>query len=60
MEREYRYLPFPPPSPLPMMNVLMAEIIYSWFSFGLLRDLQGQPVQLLQFTNEKTETNEVK
>lgn len=31
-ERKYGYPPFSPP---PMMNVLMAEIIYNWFGFGL-------------------------
>lgn len=56
MERKYRYLRFSSP---PTMNVLMAEIIYSCLVLDC-RDLAGQPVQLLQFTNEKTETNEVK
>lgn len=37
----------------------MGEIIYSWSSL-VLRDLWGQPVQLLQFTNEKAETGEVR
>lgn len=40
MKKEYRNLRFPPASPLPMMNVLMAEIIYSWFSFGLLETFE--------------------
>lgn len=37
----------------------MTEIIHSWSSF-VLRDLWGQPVQLLQFTNEKAETRELR
>lgn len=49
----------PPPYFPAMMNVLMGEIIYSWSSL-VLRDLWGQPVQLLQFTNEKAETGEVR
>lgn len=51
--------PRPNPHFPAMMNVLMREIIYSWSSL-VLRDLWGQPVQLLQFTNEKAETREVR
>lgn len=42
-----------------MTSILMVEIIYSWSGF-VPRNRWGQPVQLLQFTNEKAETGEVR